>query len=78
LRRMAAGGRMPHSMIFAGPDGTGKKHFAIETARALVCRNPGNGESCGNCTACRRAGVFDLPESDKAEDFDNVFLSHHP
>lgn len=78
LRRMAAGGRMPNSMIFAGPDGTGKKHFAIETARALVCRNPGNGESCGNCTACRRAGVFDLPESDKAEDFDNVFLSHHP
>lgn len=78
LRRMAIGGRVPHSIIFAGPDGVGKKQFALELARTLICREASGGESCGKCTACRRAGIFDLPKSDKSEDFDCVFLSRHP
>lgn len=78
LRRMAKSRRIPQSMLFAGPEGIGKKQFAIEFARTLVCRSSPDGEACGDCSACRRAGEFDIPKSDKAEDFDRVFLSHHP
>ncbi|HLA94543.1 MAG TPA: DNA polymerase III subunit delta' [Pyrinomonadaceae bacterium] len=78
LRRTVAGGRVPHALLFAGPDGVGKKEFALELARALICQSTVNGEACGNCAACNRIGVFDLAKSEKGEDYDRVFLSDHP
>ena len=38
LRRLIHQNRLPNSLLFVGPEGTGKKQFAIETARALACR----------------------------------------
>jgi DNA polymerase-3 subunit delta' len=78
LLRMLAGGRVPHALLFAGPDGVGKKEFALELARALMCQSPTDERACGNCAVCNRVGVFDLPGSEKGEDYDRVFLSDHP
>ena len=75
---MLTDGRVPHGLLFAGPDGVGKKQFAIELARALMCRTPVDGEACGECAICKRIGVFDLPGTEKGEDYDRVFLSDHP
>ena len=78
LRRMIAGGRVPHGLLFAGPEGIGKREFALELARAMMCRSASDGEACGECPICRRIGVFELPTSEKGEDYDRVFLSDHP
>lgn len=74
LQRLAANGRVPQSMLFAGPEGVGKKLFAFELARLLLCPDGG----CGKCSVCSRIGVFDIPKPEKGEDYDAVFLSDHP
>ena len=74
LQKLAANARMPNAMLFAGPEGVGKKLFAFELARILLCKNGG----CGTCSICTRIGVFDIPKPEKGEDYDAVFLSDHP
>lgn len=74
LRRLSAKGRVPHAMLFTGPEGVGKKLFAFELARLMLCVNGG----CSSCSACTRIGSFDIPKPEKGEDFDTVFLSDHP
>jgi DNA polymerase-3 subunit delta' len=78
LKHLLATGRVPNSLLFAGEDGVGKRQFALEVAKAFVCREPSGTDTCGICAACRRAGVFSFPKSDKGEDFDRVFFSEHP
>ena len=63
LRRMIVAERIPHSLLFAGADGVGKKRFALELAKALVCRNPKNNEACDRCSACVRAEKYDFPKA---------------
>lgn len=77
LTRLVTIGRVPNSLLFAGPDGVGKRHFALELARTFVCRSPAEGESCGDCPSCRRVGVFALATSDKSDDYDRVFFGEH-
>ena len=56
---------LPPSVIFAGPDGVGKRLTAVATAQALNCTNPilvdttseSDGfdiDACGTCAACTR------------------------
>ncbi|MGQ0540689.1 MAG: DNA polymerase III subunit [Blastocatellia bacterium] len=78
LTRFITAGRVPNAMLFAGTEGVGKKLFAIELARAFICQSPNGVEGCGECPACKRAGIFELPKSDKGEDYDRVFVSEHP
>lgn len=85
LRRLLVSQRVPHSLLFAGADGVGKRHFALETAKSFVCSNPRSGEACDVCAACRRADKFEIPEvseNTKVEDslrdkFKTVFFSGH-
>src|SRR3954452_18626551 len=78
LRRLLKKERVPNSLLFAGPDGVGKRQFAIELAKAFLCREPVDGEPCGVCASCKRADVFIIPKSEKADDYDFVFFSEHP
>ena len=63
LRRMADSGTVPHALLFAGPEGTGKLQTAVAFARYLLCRGKnasggsgngsnGCGDGCGHCPAC--------------------------
>ena len=70
--------RVPNSLLFAGPEGVGKKQFAIELARSFVCQSPRNGLACGSCSACKRVGLFNTPTSEKGDDYDLVFFGEHP
>lgn len=74
LKRLAANNRVPNALLFAGPEGVGKKLFAFELARMLLCRDGG----CVSCSICKRIGVFDIPKPEKGDDYDTVFLSEHP
>ena len=78
LRRMLKNERVPHSLLFAGEDGIGKKQFALELAKAFVCLNPKDFEACDKCAACKRADKFTFPKpDDKKEEFEKVFFSEH-
>ncbi len=78
LVRLRTSGRLPNAMLFAGPEGVGKRLFAIEIARSLVCRVSENGLPCGECPACVRAGEFEFPRADARDDFKKVIFSNHP
>jgi DNA polymerase-3 subunit delta' len=46
-------GRLAHAYLFAGPPGVGKRLFARELAKALLCEgNQGTLAACDHCTAC--------------------------
>ena len=77
LKRLIKSGRVPHSLIFAGAEGVGKRLFALELAKAAVCQNPQNGEACGVCAACRRAASFEFPKSDDRDAHKKVIFSEH-
>ena len=78
LRRMLKAGRVPHSLLFAGAEGVGKKQFALELAKAFVCQTPRDFEACDRCAACKRADKFSFPKpDDKKEEFEKVFFSGH-
>jgi DNA polymerase III subunit delta' len=72
LRTAIAAGRLPHSLILAGPTGAGKYTLALMLAMAVECeRQPrdlwSNGQSlasfCGVCKNCTRiASVTNLEE----------------
>ena len=59
LRQQADGGRMPHALLFCGPEGCGKLATAWALACRLLCQHPEAGDACGHCPACKmsRAAV---------------------
>jgi DNA polymerase-3 subunit delta' len=58
LRTKVSEGRLPHGLIFSGPDGIGKRTFALRLAEALNCASPGGAdEECGRCDSCRKIGA---------------------
>ncbi len=53
LLRAVAADRLPHALLFDGPEGVGKRSAAIGLALALCCpKQPKIG--CGTCDVCRR------------------------
>src|SRR5262245_39399360 len=59
LRRAVTRGRVPQSLLFAGPEGVGKRAVAIALAQAVNCprrQAPGQeaDDACGACPTCLR------------------------
>ena len=54
-------GRLPHAVLIAGPKGCGKREFAVELGKALVCTRS-DPDACGACSACRRADLGTHPD----------------
>jgi DNA polymerase-3 subunit delta' len=73
LRRAAKQGRMPHALLFVGPEGIGKHTFALRLTQALLCeRVPETDlDPCGACPGCLQvmAGTHpDVLQVGKPED----------
>ena len=60
VRDMLGRGRVPGSLLFTGPEGTGKKTLALMLAKALNCerRGPQGNDFCGECGNCRKADEY--------------------
>ena len=61
IRSMMESGRIPHTLLFAGPSGVGKGEMAFEVARMLLCEN-GLDSGCTTCGACVRASKIEHPD----------------
>lgn len=62
LKKNIAEEKFPHSVIFAGTEGIGKRLTAEICAAALLCDNPANGEPCGVCESCRLVAAKSHPD----------------
>lgn len=45
-------GKLPHAVMFAGPQHIGKLQLARALAYRLLCETPIDGVACGECRAC--------------------------
>ncbi len=54
LRRAVHRERLPHAMIFAGPEGVGKRTLALLLAQSLNCSVPESERPCGKCVSCTK------------------------
>lgn len=53
LARSLERGRLPHALLFTGPDGVGKKTLALALGQALLCEGASQ-RPCGSCGSCGR------------------------
>ncbi len=53
LRRLLETDRLPHALLFSGPEGVGKRRTAEALAAALLCSSPAAGHPCDTCESCR-------------------------
>ncbi len=55
--------RLAHAYLFCGPEGVGKRLFAGELARALLCEKRGKEfVACGSCPACLQVAAESHPD----------------
>jgi DNA polymerase III subunit delta' len=54
LRRAVEQDRLPHALIFAGPEGVGKATLAVLLAQTVNCPHAVGGDACGKCSTCQR------------------------
>jgi DNA polymerase-3 subunit delta' len=55
--------RWPHALLITGREGIGKRGFALELARSLLCETPdAEGFACGSCASCRYAAAGQHPD----------------
>ena len=62
LRQMVAEERVPHALMFCGPQGSGKMALALAFASYLLCGNRADGNSCGGCQQCLMAERLSHPD----------------
>ena len=62
LARLLREKRVPHALLFSGPQGVGKKKTALALAAALLCLAPEDGLACGACKSCKALGAGTHPD----------------
>jgi DNA polymerase-3 subunit delta' len=50
LSALVEKGKLPHALLFAGPEGVGKRTLAVELTKNLFCEKR---NACGTCRQCR-------------------------
>ncbi len=62
LRMLVSEDRVPHALLFCGPQGCGKMALAMAFASYLLCANKENGDSCGHCPQCAMTRKWAHPD----------------
>lgn len=55
-------GRTAHAQLFLGPEGSGNLALAWAYAQYLMCEQPQEQDSCGQCNACRKISKLIHPD----------------
>lgn len=53
---------LAHALLFHGPEGSANLTMALALATYLYCQNPGETDSCGQCSACQRMARLVMPD----------------
>jgi len=69
LKKMAASGKIPHALLFSGPEKIGKKKLAKEFVKLLNCEKS---SACGKCTACNQIESGEYPDLFLIESEDEI------
>jgi DNA polymerase-3 subunit delta' len=66
FRRVLQRGRLGSSFLFVGPEGIGKRRFALGLAQALLCsvRDESLMDPCGTCPTCVQVRALTHPDLD--------------
>ena len=62
LKHYVEDNRIPHALLLAGPEGTGKLAMAIAFARYVCCSNRGKDDACGTCPSCQKFNKIAHPD----------------
>lgn len=64
FRQSLRAGRLASTYLFVGPEGIGKRRFALKLAQALLCQNSADDELeiCGRCESCKLAQAGTHPD----------------
>ncbi len=64
FRRIVASGRLAHAYLFLGPEGIGKRRFALLLSQALQCEHRPAEEldPCEECSSCRQIKAGTHPD----------------
>lgn len=63
FQRVLQRGRLAHAYLFCGPAGVGKKLFAVELAKTLLCESgPRPLDACDHCPACLQVEAGTHPD----------------
>jgi DNA polymerase III subunit delta' len=67
IKNQLRGGRLPHSLLFAGCEGVGKRTLALFLAKAVNCQNTDGTDFCDHCTSCRKIEAAAHPDLREVE-----------
>lgn len=62
LLQMVKERRVGHALMLAGREGSGKLALAVAFARYLNCKDPGDDDSCMQCSSCRKYSQLIHPD----------------
>ncbi len=62
LLDIARSKRIPHAMMFLGPEGNGNLSLALALSQYLQCENKQENDSCGECSSCAKNQKFIHPD----------------
>lgn len=60
-------GRLPHALLIEGPVGSGRRTFARQIARAVICSDQTGNIPCGVCSHCHKALAGSHPDIGEIE-----------
>ena len=74
--------KIPHAILFSGKEGSGNLAAAIAFAQLVLCDNPTNNDSCGECPNCKKVNQYLHPDmhfsfpfiKSKDKDLSTVFM----
>ena len=62
LRNLTDSEKIPHAFLFSGISGIGKHRLARAFAQYIHCKNPKDGDSCGECPSCLQHQKHNNPD----------------
>lgn len=61
-KQLSKSAKVPHALLFLGPEGSGNLAMALALAQFMLCEQPTSDDSCGRCSACLKASKLIHPD----------------